>query len=473
MSISFAGIPAQTYIGAPYSIPVQIAGKAGRAVPLQFNWISYGAFTSATVLVQINLGAGRSGQAAPMLDQIRSLYIDNTGSALPVYVQFDDTQFTVAAQPYSVGWYPIFSNAFSFKVACNGFTPNNIGAALIYVTNVVVSAFTDAALQAVLSQGLSSPVIGGGSSLNSIAVQIPGQSYNNGSLAISGGGGTGATASGTLDQWGRFTSVTINSPGGEFTGIPTITPTGGQYAVPALTFPGPTLTVGEHFEYGGTEWAWEGAGTIPTGALPWVEANYAAGLYVTYGSNIYLSRGAPFTVPPAGNVNSTAFWQWLGTNLPVLGSGGGGYINSGSAPDTPAAFLTTLTAQSQPITTSGFGPEALGDQSQSVLDVIAGAGIVRANLWGTPFASGFIYLTHLHVNQLSVNGGGTLWQIEDDAGLVMFPMFSPGSVCNILSLQKMNAKLDATKNWRIRCTSFAGSSGFETLSAFAWTYSQN
>jgi len=42
MSLSFAGYPTANYIGTPYSMPIQIATKGGKIVPLTFDWQAYG-----------------------------------------------------------------------------------------------------------------------------------------------------------------------------------------------------------------------------------------------------------------------------------------------------------------------------------------------------------------------------------------------------------------------------------------------
>ena len=105
MSINFAGIPSAQYIGTPYALAMQIAGKQGYCSPLTFNWIAYGVNSALPNLsVNVNL---QGNQVRQVLDKIRSVYIDNTGSSVPIYVQFPDTGFVVACQSYSAGWYPV------------------------------------------------------------------------------------------------------------------------------------------------------------------------------------------------------------------------------------------------------------------------------------------------------------------------------------------------------------------------------
>jgi|SRR5580700_9011456 hypothetical protein len=470
MSISLAGISAQNYIGTPTPLNMQIAGVVGRAVKLSFDWRSYGAGSATqNIVAAINLGSGRGTQAAPLLDLIRSIYIDNTGSAVPIFVQFDDTLFTVEIQPYSTGWYPVFTNGFAFHVAGFGFTDTNVSQLLMYITNVRVAPYTDSSLQAVLNEGLSSPIIGGGSGVGSIAPIIPGQDYNNGNLSISGGGGSGATALGTLDQWGRFVSVAILTSGTGYLGAVTIAPTGGQ-TIPAAFNPAGNYNINNKVQYLGTEWQWLGGGglggSIQCGAATWNNSTqYAQNTQVNYSGFIFqaLFLTPAGAGPPPG---SPSQWRQIGSATPL--GGAGGWLNSGTPSGTTATFASTLTANSSEIISSGFAPEALGDQALNLIDTITGTGIFENNLFGTPFATGFIYLTHLDVNVLSF-GAGTIWSIQNALGYAPFE-FSPGQAGPQLSLQKMNMKIDATVDWQLKCTTHG--SNVRVSHAFAWTYSQ-
>jgi hypothetical protein len=464
MSISLAGINAQNYIGTIYAVAMQIAGKSGRAVPLSFNWLAYGAGSAnQNIVVAVNLGSGRSTQPAPLFDMIRSIYIDNLGSAVPLFVQFDDTGFTVTAQPYSDGWYPVFTNGFAFHIAAFGFTDTNVSQAKMYVSNVPVVAFTDVSLQSVLNQSLSSPSIGGGSGVGSIAVIIPGQDYNNGNLTVSGAGVTGCTAHGLLDQWGRFTQVIVDTPGTGALGAVTVTPTGGQTIPPNFDPVNGVYVGGAKVVYNGTEWQWNvGSNTIVVGAGPWNStAFYNTNNQVNFGGNIYLALTNSVGRQP--NINP-AEWGLLGSAVPT----GLGWTNSGTPPGTKATFSSTLTANSSSIITSGFAPEALGDQATNLINTITGVGVFEDNLFGTPFASGFIYVTHIYVNVTSF-GAGNIWSFENALGYAPLT-FKPGQVGPQLEFQKMNMKLDATIDWQLKCTAFANS--ISVSHGFVWTYSQ-
>src|SRR5580704_7932466 len=105
---SFIGFGQANYIGIPETQGIKLAGIKGVVIPLLFQWISYGASTAKpniNVLVNVN------NQACIAMDQIRSVYIDNLGSDQPIYVNFPDTNYTIAAKPNSEGWYPAYTNA--------------------------------------------------------------------------------------------------------------------------------------------------------------------------------------------------------------------------------------------------------------------------------------------------------------------------------------------------------------------------
>ena len=415
MSLNLVGLGGVPYVGTVYTIPTQIAGVQGLCAPLNFNWLAYGASeANSNINVLVDLGGG--GNRAP-LDRIRTIYIDNLASNVPIFVQFIDTLFTVTAQPNSAGWYPVFTNSQKFIVGAFGFTNVNIPSSAIYVTNILVPPYTDISVQSVYEQQIASPTIGGGAGLNSISIINPSFNFASGALIIAGGGGNGAAAHGVLDALGRFSSpIIIDTPGTQYIGIPIITP----------------------------------AGANPTSAA-WISGhNYLINDRATYaGSTYYATQNTTLfnnTVPPPQIPNT---WSILGPAVPPS-----------------AVFGATLTPISPTIQSSGFGVPALGDQAQSVIDAVTGTGIFRTNLWGTPFNSGFIYLTHFDVNCL-VTSTLNIWQLEDDAGYIPFPM-EAGAVGRVLSLQKMNMKLDATATWRLKCTTHAGN--FTVQHGFAGTY---
>jgi len=466
MSLSLAAYASVPYQGTPFAIPMQVAhGVGALCVPLSFNWLVYGASSqNQNIVVDVNLG-GNTVRAP--LDLIRSIYIDNTNSPVPVYVQFIDTGFTITAQPYSTGWYPAFTNNNSnsiFKVAAFGFVTGNIPQTRLYITNVFAPPFTDIALPSALMEYLASPVIGGGSSILSIIPLIQGQSYVNGNLTISGGGGNGATAQGTLDQWGRFTSVNITNPGTGYIGQPVITPTGAN-PVAANFVAGSTVNINAKRTYLGTEWQFVGPFNINTAAPQWqLSGNYLIGNQVSQNGLIYSCNTLRDSTPQPPNPGT---WTLVGSQVPTIGEN---WNNSGTPGGTNAQFQTILSVAANPIASSGFAPPTLGDQAQNVYDTVANGalGVFRHNLWGTPYASGFIYLKSINVKCLF----GTVecnWQVENANGYSPY-QFEINTAMDLLQLSNMNQKLDATVEWRLNMT--ISGAQIVVSHGWCWTYSQ-
>lgn len=106
---------------------------SGVAVPVTINWMDYGASTANP---NVSILADFETPACTALDQIRSVYIDNLGSSVPIYVYFPDTGYTVSAKPNSEGWYPAFTNAKQIWIIGEGFFTGNIPSTLVLVSNI-------------------------------------------------------------------------------------------------------------------------------------------------------------------------------------------------------------------------------------------------------------------------------------------------------------------------------------------------
>ena len=92
MSIALAGLLSTAYVGTPYAVPIQIAGIGGLCAPLSFNWLAYGAsLANPNINVLVDLGGGGNRQP---LDRIRTIYIDNLASNVPIFVQFIFAEFS-------------------------------------------------------------------------------------------------------------------------------------------------------------------------------------------------------------------------------------------------------------------------------------------------------------------------------------------------------------------------------------------
>jgi hypothetical protein len=474
MSISFTGLTPSNYIGTTYAIPFTLVGRPGiNCVPLSFNWAAYGAGNNnQNILVPMNFSSA-PGQVRQMLTSIKSVYIDNTGSAVPVYVQCTDTLWTVVCQGFSAGWYPLFTNAFTLNIAALGFTNQNVASARVTIINTAPYPYTDVGYQAVLNQNLSSPTIGGGAGIAAIVPTPGSNSYNNGNLSIVGGGGNAAAAVGILDQWGQFVGVDVEDEGVEFTGTPVITATGGQ-TIPAVFNPASTytplsiVTYGAYlFQWGGGPNSNQGLDIVCNAATYNSGVSYLVNQQVLYGADNYQRTAFNPGVIGVSPVESTLYWTHVGQPVPT----GTGWIASGLVAGATASFSATLTPQVNQIVSPGYAIPALGDQASSYEDLVTGGGQFRQNLFGSPYNSGFIYLTHIYIAVAGISSNSiTVWQIVDVAGTVLFTMATT-TAQTVLEIQKANIKIDATQNWTLNCTTLGGHLT-PVLHNFVWTYSQ-
>lgn len=472
MSISLAGFPATQYIGSPYMQPMQIAGKAGKCVPLTFNWLAYGVGNALPALV-VNINLQTNPQSpAPFLDQIRSLYIDNSGNPYTLIVQFPDTGFIVQAQPYATGWYPVFTNKFVLNVAVLGFNNNNNNTQVdIFVTNVFAPPYTDAGLQSVLGLKLASPSIGaGGASLTSVFAIMQGSSYTNGGLQIIGGGGINATVNTIIDAFGRFSNPIVITNGGEgFTGQPIITPTAAQNPPPNFSLI--NYAQNQQTVFNSTIWFWNGSTTIQTNAAAWnVNNGYAGGVQVSFQNFIYQS-----TQPNGGKQPNTnpQFWTLIGSQQPNTSFG---WVNTGILPSQTATFSSIIGTPQNPIVSSGFALPALGDQVQTVSQLITAIGVLESNLFGSPYGSGFIYLTCVDI-QFGAGSTAIADEInlqDTDGTIIIGPIIGStdanGRGAGGLHLDNCNIKIDATKTYELKCVSAPGNIYLD--SGFTYTWAQ-
>lgn len=134
---TFQSVP---FIGVPYGQPVGLClprqnNVPPRAVRIDIDWSLYGASsTNQKIGVSVNLIA--QGSTSPALDYIRSVYIDNTFSEVPIYVQFPDTLFTVVAPPGSVVMSPVATGLQQATIYGEGFTNGNIPKTSVHFMNI-------------------------------------------------------------------------------------------------------------------------------------------------------------------------------------------------------------------------------------------------------------------------------------------------------------------------------------------------
>jgi hypothetical protein len=103
------------------------------------------------VAVEIDL----LGQAVQQpLDQIRSVYIDNSNSITPMYVVFPDTNFLIQCPPRSVAWQPVLTGQQKAIIFGVGFVSGLIPNTPIHFTNIDVAGYVIPVHGANLVRGL-------------------------------------------------------------------------------------------------------------------------------------------------------------------------------------------------------------------------------------------------------------------------------------------------------------------------------
>lgn len=174
MSIPLIGIqPTQAYIGVVNRMPIrQSSGYVPRAgeippsvVPVFIEWNVYWqvAGNPSSVAVEVNLQA-QSVQAS-ILDRIASVKIDNTGSAVPIYVWFKDTNDVVTCPPNTVIIVPVLTNNLTATILAIGLTAGNIPQTRIFFSNVILPPNVDPEIDQAVARWLASPTITRGNTI--------------------------------------------------------------------------------------------------------------------------------------------------------------------------------------------------------------------------------------------------------------------------------------------------------------------
>jgi hypothetical protein len=438
MARSFLQFPTVPYNGqySSKSFNNGAGQQKGLMVPLSVVWGSYAVngvpigVNNPNLAVSFNLNtAGPTSVSGTWT--VQSVYIDNEAVNFSVYVYFTDTQFAISCPANSAGWYSVYTNQRSGLVV-----GLNIDSDVIVNAETTNVFFTDAFMVPSLDQeepfsvdfGIVSPFIsfgGSGGQLNGLAIVSSGSGFSSAGLSVTGAGGTGASADGTLNEFGQFTNVFIETPGEGYMGPPVITPTGAQNLI-----------------------------------APWSETHpggYNTGALVSFSGFYWEYEGPDAT-------NSTS---------PPPGNGGEIWGNTGVLVNQPATFSSTvsaISAGSSIVTDDTVAARALGDQVLGFTSVFASAGVFKANLFGTPFASGFIYITSLHVTQLAVTDVNN-WQLQSVDGTSVVCQFTTSDANGVLlELQGSQIKLPANIEWVLNCTSAGGSNTISTY--FVYTFSQ-
>lgn len=117
-----------------------------RIIALRINWNTYGApgnFVGTGPFASIGVEVDIPQNVSDKLGRIGSLYIDNTNSTIPIYINFPDTGFTITAPPSSSVWYPVFTNKFRFQVVALNMVAGFVPLTKIFVSNREIGPSVD------------------------------------------------------------------------------------------------------------------------------------------------------------------------------------------------------------------------------------------------------------------------------------------------------------------------------------------
>jgi hypothetical protein len=202
---SFTGVNALSYIGVPYRQPEFIA-PGGAFVPITINWATYWALAGSPANLGVNINlSGSGGPTQQAIKRIVSVYIDNLGSNIPLYVSFPDSGFVVVAAPNTATWYPVVTNSFNLTVYALGLATGQIPTTKIFVTDVFVPPYADIELPQALAKYLASATISKGTTIYNTDFGTPALGDQIQNVPI-GASITAAIAAGTVLQDNLFGS---------------------------------------------------------------------------------------------------------------------------------------------------------------------------------------------------------------------------------------------------------------------------
>lgn len=184
MSTDFPNINIDQLVRPIRNTPSSLLNRAyvpPRSLVAFLDWAAdYGAGTAKpNVNVLVNVQAG--GAQAP-IDFIRSVKIDNTGNAAPVYVEFLDTTDTIVAPPNTIVWEPVVTNSKVANVIMLG-ASGVVGKTRVYFCNFFVPPYANPEVAQALALWRASQVITNGSNIFNTNFGVP--SLGDNSILIS------------------------------------------------------------------------------------------------------------------------------------------------------------------------------------------------------------------------------------------------------------------------------------------------
>lgn len=171
MSRNFLTYPLSQYVGTPFIKPISVYGINGQSVPIHLNWNDYQASTSKpNIVVQVDMS---NQLVASKIQILRSVYIDNTGSDVPVYVIFPDTGCVVPCQPNCAIWAPCYTAGMIALVAGLGFLTGDIPTTQVTFTNLIIPPAANLEIQTAVSLWKASATITRGTTIYNTNLGVP------------------------------------------------------------------------------------------------------------------------------------------------------------------------------------------------------------------------------------------------------------------------------------------------------------
>lgn len=162
------------YIGQPQAYPIKLVGIAGQQVPLHLDWLSYGVGSARP---NVNIAVDLRRKECEKLVEIRSVYIDNLGSNVPIYVSFPNNAYVVVAKPNSEGWYPVFSADKVAVITGLGFSDADVLAnatqSTVIFSNIIIQPDVNVEIDNAVALWKASPLITRGNNIYNATYGIP------------------------------------------------------------------------------------------------------------------------------------------------------------------------------------------------------------------------------------------------------------------------------------------------------------
>lgn len=317
MSQNFGAFLVNPYIGQPYGQAIKSCTPIDKAfgprvVRLDIDWLTYGA-SSANQQIGVNFNLQNQQNPQTGLDAIRSVYIDNTFSPVPVYVLFQDSLHAIVCPAYGTVIAPCFTNLQQGTVFAEGFLTGQVPQTRFHFMNIEKEM---AYIPTDPGGAFSNPVI---LTYNGTTAAAQAGSFNFASIPI-GDADTDRVVVGVINASGSTPANVLNVAGSTFGGVAVVQG--------ALADSGPFGIA--PFNYNRT-YIWYAP--VPTGTTMAVVLNKSGASSMSIRASFYSIRNLLSPTPIAANVNqgTTQIARSISLNAAANGcvlAGGNGLVTA-------------------------------------------------------------------------------------------------------------------------------------------------